>query len=143
MTLQRRPVGRGRWLAAASSVIILVGCVLPWIRSGGSEGIPARTMNGFDGTGVVVFLAALAVLALVSLPFAMGDVPVAIDRWWAYAVIAGLAAIGFLLRVFEALGWDGGLGMMLPDRGPGTWVTAIGVAGLLVATAEMYGSRSE
>jgi hypothetical protein len=143
MSLQRRPVGRGRWIAAASALIILAGSVLPWVRSGGSDGIPAVTVNGFEGTGILVFLAALAVLALVSLPFAMGDAPVAIDRWWAYAIIAGVALLGLLLRVLEALGVQGGLGIMLPDRGPGTWVTIVGVLGLVFATAEMFGTRRE
>ena len=46
---------------------------------GGDGGLPA-TYNAFDGTGIVVFLAALATLALVALPYAAGDRPMAIDR---------------------------------------------------------------
>ena len=141
MTLQRRPVGRGRWIATVSAILIIVGCVLPWYRAGSSVGITPVEVNAFQGAGILVFLAALATLALVSLPFAMGDAPVAIDRWWAYALIAGIATLGLMLRVVDTLSIDGGLGMMLPDRGPGTWVTAAGVIGLIFATAEIYGSR--
>jgi hypothetical protein len=141
MTLQRRPVGRGRWLAAGAAVVVAVGCVLPWYRAGGADGVPPLTVNGFEGAGILVFLAALATLALVSLPFAMGDAPIAVDRWWAYGIIAAVAAAGLLIRVVDTLAVDGGLGIMLPDRGPGTWVTAVGVIGLVFATAEMFGTR--
>ncbi len=141
MTLQRRPVGRGRWIAAISAVVIMAGCVLPWFRAGGSEGIPPLTGNAFDGMGILVVLAALATLALVSLPYAMGDRPVAIDRWWTYALIVGGGAVGLLGRLAGILGVDGGMRLVLPDRGPGLWVTAVGLVGLLYATAELYGAR--
>jgi hypothetical protein len=141
VTLQRRPVGRGRWLAAGSAVVVGVGCLLPWYSAGGVDGIPPVSANGFEGAGILVFLAALATLALVSLPFAMGDAPVAVDGWWAYGIIAAVAGAGLLIRVLDTLGVDGGLGIMLPDRGPGTWVTAVGVVGLVFATAEMFGTR--
>ena len=82
MSLHRRPLGRDRIAAAISSVLILVGCALPWFRAGGSDGIPPITGNAFAGPGILVFLAALATLALVALPYAAGDRPVALDRWW-------------------------------------------------------------
>ena len=143
MTLQRRAVGRGRWLAAFSAVIILIGCVLPWYRAGDAAGIPSVSVNAFEGTGILVFLAALATLALVSLPFAMGDQPVVVDRWWAYVLFAGVATVGLVIRIMDALGIGGGLAVMFPDRGLGTWVTAVGVFGLLVASIEMFGSRPD
>ncbi len=143
MSLHRRPLGRGRLVAAFSAILMLVGCALPWFRAGGSDGIPPIQGNAFEGPGILVFLAALATLALVALPYASGDRPVAIDRWWAYAAIAGVAAVALLVRVVAISSAAGGLATMLPDRAPGLWLTAVGVLGLLFAAADMYGQRRE
>ena len=141
MSLHRRPIGRGRWAAAISSTVVVIGCVLPWFRAGGADGIPAFGGNGFYGPGILAFLAALATIALVALPYAMGDQPVAVDRWWVYVLLAGIAALGVLLRAAAiAVDW-GGLKTMLPDRAPGIWLAAIGIVGLAFAAAELYGAR--
>ena len=99
MTLHRRPLGRGRLVAAVSALLMLVGCLLPWFRAGGSDGIPPIEGNAFEGPGILVFLAALATLALAALPYAAGDRPVALDRWWAYAAVAAVATVALVLRV--------------------------------------------
>ena len=143
MSLHRRSLGRGRWVATVSAILIVVGCALPWFRAGGAEGIPALEGNGFFGPGILVFLAALATLALVTLPYAMGDRPVAVDRWWVYAALAMIAALGLLLRSVGIALDSGGFGTMLPDRAPGVWLAAAGVVGLAFATAELYGARPE
>jgi hypothetical protein len=143
MTLHRRPLGRGRFVAGVSAVLMLVGSALPWFRAGGSDGIPAIVGNAFAGPGILVFLSALATLALVALPFAAGDRPVAIDRWWAYGAIAAVAAVALLVRIAGIASEAGGLATMLPDRAPGLWLTGLGVLGLIFATAEIYGERRE
>jgi hypothetical protein len=143
MSLHRRPLGRGRFVAAVSAILILVGSVLPWFRVGGSDGIPAVDGNAFAGAGILVFLAGLATLALVALPFAAGDRPVALDRWWAYAAVTAVAGVGLVLRVAGIAGDGGGLEVMLPDRAPGLWLAAAGVVGLVFATAALYGERRE
>ncbi len=143
MSLHRRSLGRGRWVATVSAILIVVGCALPWFRAGGAEGIPALEGNGFFGPGILAFLAALATLALVTLPYAMGDRPVSVDRWWVYAALAVIAALGLLLRSVGIALDSGGFGTMLPDRAPGVWLAAAGVVGLAFATAELYGARSE
>ena len=143
MTLHRHPLGRGRLVAGISALLILVGSALPWFRAGGSDGIPPISGNAFEGPGIIVFLAALATLALVALPYAAGDRPVAYDRWWAYAAIAVVAAVALVVRVIAIASEAGGLATMLPDRAPGLWLTAVGVLGLLVAAADMYGQRRE
>jgi hypothetical protein len=143
MTLHRHPLGRGRLVAAVSAILMLVGCALPWFRAGGSDGIPSISGNAFEGPGILVFLSALATLALVALPYAAGDRPVAYDRWWAYAAIAAVAAVALAVRVVAIASEAGGLATMLPDRAPGLWLTAVGVLGLLFAVADMYGQRRE
>ena len=143
MTLHRRPLGRGRLVAAVGALLVLAGSVLPWFRAGGSDGIPPIEGNAFEGPGILVFLAALATLALAALPYAAGDRPVAYDRWWAYAAVAAVAAVGLLLRVAGIASEAGGLATMLPDRAPGHWLAAAGVVGLFFAIAEIYGQRRE
>lgn len=143
MTLHRRPLGRGRLVAGISAALILVGCFLPWFRVGGSDGIPPVEGNAFAGAGILVFLAGLATLALVALPFAAGDRPVALDRWWAYAAVTGLAIVGFVLRVLDIASGGASLEVMLPDRAPGLWLVAAGIVGLVFATAQLYGELRE
>ena len=143
MTLHRRPLGRGRLVAAVSAILMLVGCLLPWFTAGGSDGIPPIGGSAFEGPGILVFLAALATLALVALPYAAGDRPLAIDRWWAYAAVAAVAAVALVARVAGIASEAGGIGTMLPDRAPGLWLTAAGVVGLFFATAEIYGQHRE
>ena len=139
MSLHRRSLGRGRWVATVSALVIVVGCALPWFRAGGGEGMmPALQDNGISGPGILAFLAALATLALVALPYALGDRPVAVDRWWVYAALAGTAGLGVLLRALAIVLEPGGFGTMLPDRAPGVWLAAAGVVGLAFATAELH-----
>ncbi len=143
MTLHRHPLGRGRLVAGISAILVLAGCVLPWFRAGGSDGITPRVGNAFEGPGILVFLAALATLALAALPYAAGDRPVAYDRWWAYAAVAGVAAAALVVRVAGIASEAGGFAVMLPDRAPGLWLAAAGIVGLLFATAEIYGQHRE
>lgn len=133
--MYRFPLGRGRWIAAISAIVILVGCVLPWYTVGGTIGnLPAVTGNAFESTGILVFLAALATLAMVALPYAAGDRPVSFDRWQPYLIILIVAAIGFGVRLFD-FGRQGILG--LPDRSPGLFVVGLGLIGLARATFEI------
>jgi len=133
--MHRFPLGRGRWIAAISSIVILVGCVLPWYTAGDKiNGLPPLTGNAFDGPGILVFLAALATLALVTMPYAAGDRPVGFDRWPPYLIILIVGIAGLAIRAAELQG-QGILG--LPDRSPGIWLAAVGLIGLARATFEI------
>jgi len=133
--MHRFPLGRGRWLAGASAVVMLIGCVLPWYTVGGTiGGLPPYTGNAFESTGILVFLAALSTLALVALPYAAGDRPLALDRWLVYLVILVIGVIGFALRLVDILSK---VGFQLPDKAPGLWLVAIGLIGLARATYEI------
>ena len=142
MSLQRRTIGPGRLIAAFSAIVILVGCLMPWFRAGSAEsGIPPVEGNAFAGAGILTFLAALGVLALVTLPFAAGERPVALDRWWAYALLALVAAAGIVLRVVGIQAEIGTLEAFLPDRAPGLWLAAAGTVGVASAAAEIRGEK--
>lgn len=130
MTMQRRPLGRGRTLAALGGALMVVGCILPWWQVGGTPGIPAVPGNGLAGSGILVFLVGIATLALVSLPYAAGDRPIGLDRWLSFAILAAAGWIGFAWRVVE-LALLGVFQFSTPaevfTNGPGLWIAALGL----------------
>jgi hypothetical protein len=130
--MHRRPLGRGRQLAAIAAAIVIIGCLLPWWGFGGGDGLPARSGNAFDGSGIIVFYVALATIALLALPYAAGDVPVALDRSLTFVIVVVIGWVALAIRVFNL--WSlGALG--LPDRAPGLWIAALG---LIVLSRAVY-----
>jgi hypothetical protein len=137
--MHRRPLSRGRRLAALAALIIIVGCVLPWWQFGGDGGLPLRTGNAFEGAGILVFFAALATIALVTLPYA-SDRPASIDRGISYVAIAVIGWIGLVLRAFDLFQVGA---LSLPTTSPGLWLSAIGLAVLSRAAYEIARERRE
>ena len=142
MTMHRRPLGRPRLLAVIGAVVALVGCVLPWWTVGGAAGeITTMSGNAFDSTGIVVFVAALATIALVTLPYAR-ERPVGADRWTSYAVIAVVAWLAFAYRVLDIAVFSGWIEIHEPldvlTRIPGLWVTAVGLVMLARAAYDLW-----
>ncbi len=131
--MHRRPLGRGRRLAAIAALVIVVGCLLPWWQFGGGDGLPSRTGNAFEGSGILVILTALATIFLVALPYA-SDRPVAIDRAFSYIAILVVGTLGLVLRVVDLAG-IGAVG--LPDRAPGLWLAGLGLVLLARAAYEV------
>jgi hypothetical protein len=123
--MPRRPLGRGRALAVAGALVILVGALLPWYAFQVDAGLPAMELRAFDGSGILVFLVALGILALVTLPYAAGDRPIPADRGVAYLLLAGVAALGVAMWPLQVFDDVSGL---LPTRAPGWWIAVIGVA---------------
>jgi hypothetical protein len=139
MTMHRRTVPRTRLLAAAGAIVALVGCILPWWTVGGADGLPVRSGNAFASYGILVFAAAIATLALVTLPYASVR-PVSADRWPTYAIIAGIGWIGFaarLLDLFLVRAFSFSAPADAFTRIPGLWVTLLGLAMLARAAFEM------
>src|SRR5918996_3221738 len=130
--MHRRPLGRGRRFAALAAVVILVGCLLPWWQFIVESGLPPRSGNAFEASGILVVFAALATIALFTLPYAT-ERPVGVDRALSYAALTVVGWIGLGLRVIElyTLG-----ALALPDRAPGLWLTAAGLLLLSRATYE-------
>jgi len=140
MTMHRRPLGRGRTLAAVGGLLMVVGCALPWWLVGGTPGIPAESGNGLAGSGILVFLVGIATMALVALPYAAGDRPVGLDRWLSFAILAVAGWIGFVWRVVE-LALMGAFQFSTPatvvSNGPGLWIAALGLVMLSRAAYTM------
>jgi hypothetical protein len=121
--MHRRPLGRGRTLAALATPLLVIGCVLPWWQVGGTPGIPVETGNGLAGSAILVFMVGIASLALVALPYAAGDRPVGLDRWLSFAILAVAGWVGFAWRIFT--------------NGPGLWLAGLGLVVLSRAVYEM------
>jgi hypothetical protein len=124
--MHRRPLGRGRVLAIVAALVMLVACLLPWFSIGGESDLPELTERAFDGVGILTFAAALLTIALVTLPYAAGQRPVAIDAWPSYLLIfvIGLAGVALWPLVGDHLLYPAGL---LPGRAPGYWLAIVGV----------------
>jgi hypothetical protein len=139
MTMHRRPVGRTRRLAAVGGLVTLAGCFLPWWTVGGSGDLPQLSGTAFEGTGILVFAASIATLALVTLPYA-SERPVSVDRWMTYALVVAAGWIGFAYRIVELSGF-GAFSFDSPadivTRIPGLWLCLSGLAILARATYEM------
>jgi hypothetical protein len=121
--MHRRPIGRGRTLAALAAIALVVGCLLPWWQLGGQD-LPAVGGNAFQGAGIVVFAIPLATLALITLPYAT-DQPVTIDRWPAFVLLVGVGGMAFAVRLIELIGAGAFRDGFLPDRAPGLWISAV------------------
>jgi hypothetical protein len=137
--MNRRSLGRGRLIAGLGALMALPGCLLPWYRVGGEDGLPFRSANAFDGAGIVVFLVALGVLALIALPYAAGDQPLDVDRPASFVLVVSLGVAALALRLLQLWG-AGALG--LPDRAPGLWLAAAGLVVAAWGAAEMVGEHS-
>jgi len=140
MTMHRRSFPRSRLLAAAGAVVVLVGCVLPWWTVGGNPGeLTVKSGNAFESYGILVFAAAIATLALVTLPYASLR-PVSADRWPSYAIIAAVGWFGLAARVvdlFLVRAFAFGTPADAVTRIPGLWIALIGLAMLARAVFEM------
>jgi hypothetical protein len=121
--MHRRPLGSGRRLALVGAIVVVIGSLLPWYTLGGDGGLPPLVYRAFDGTGIVAFLAGLATLALVALPYAAGERPLAVDRGLAFGLLAVVAMLGIALWIPTILESPEGL---LPDRAYGFWITVVG-----------------
>ncbi|HEY7941668.1 MAG TPA: hypothetical protein VID25_06960 [Candidatus Limnocylindrales bacterium] len=140
--MNRRALGRGRLTVGIGAMLAVVGCFLPWFTVGGGAGqLPATSANGFDGAGVVVFVAAVALLALIALPYAAGDQPLTIDRAATYVVATAVGLIGLLARLAQLLLQLSDLGPLWPMRAPGLWIAAVGIIIVVWGTAEVLRER--
>lgn len=142
MTMHRRPLGQGRTLAALGGILILVGCFLPWWRVGGAEGLPLVSGNAFEASGIIVFVVGIMTLALVALPYAIGDRPTGVDRWLSYAFLTVVGWLGLGWRVLDLM-LSGAFAFGEPaevfTNGPGLWIAGLGLAILARAVYQMRG----
>ena len=123
--MHRRPLGAGRRLAGLAAIVIVAACFLPWWQTSSDLGLPPRAGNAFDGSGVLVFFVALAIIALLALPYAAGDVPVGLDRPLSFLILTVVGWLALAVRVLDlALA---NLDAVFPQRAYGLWIAALGL----------------
>jgi hypothetical protein len=133
-------------MAAVGAVVMLIGCILPWWTvGGGPDEMTPLSGNAFDSLGIVVFLAALATIALITLPYAT-ERPVHADRWSSYVAVAVIAWLAFLYRLIDlflqdALAFSEPLDVF--TRVPGLWVTGIGLVILSRSAFDLWQAPTE
>ena len=113
---------------------------LAWLRVGGVV-LSAETASGFEGAGLLVFVACLAMLALIVLPYTTKERRIALDRPIAYVACWFLAVGGMVSVTARLLGTEGS--SLTPGDAPGLWLAIMGMAvvtwGLLELLAERPG----
>ena len=126
-------------MAGLASIVILAACFLPWWQTSSDLGLPARSGNAFDGGGVIVFFVALAIIALLALPYAAGDVPVGLDRPLSFLILTIVGWIALAVRLID-LGLTS-LDAILPTRAYGLWLAILGLILLSRAVYDMGRER--
>ena len=135
--MNRRALGRGRLLVVLGASVTLVGMVPAWWRLARTNA-PALSGSGLEGAGIIIFLTALALLAVVTLPYATRDGISSLDRPASY-VLLGLMAIGaFLFRIFEISRFTN-LGQ--PLEAPGLWLSGLGLLIVVWGVADLLSER--
>ena len=125
----RRGLGRGRTLIAIGAVLAIISTPLSWQKAGGIV-LPVSTDWGFSGAGVVTFIAAVLMLALIVLPFTTETRRVALDRPIIYLGLLVVAIGGLAVAVIELVGGDAQYSLM-PMDAPGMWLA---IAAMAIAT---------
>ena len=119
---------RGRWILTLGAVLIVGSCFLQWWQIGGGAGqLDRASAVGFSSTtGAVypMFLAAVASLLLITLPFA-SEKPVAIDHPLVYLVLFGVELTCYIFTVVIMA--QQSLIPIPPQLGFGFWLAAFGI----------------
>lgn len=135
----RQGLGVGRAVIAVGSILALIGCFLPWLSAGELSG-QVVTANGLNGTGLLVFVASIGLLLLVLLPYASSSGSSALDKPLLYAVLAGVAILGLVVRVVQLWSEDA-LNLLPPDRAVGLWLTIVGVVLIALGVGDLLGQK--
>jgi hypothetical protein len=121
--VNRRALGRGRILVAAGAIVTVVGLFPQW-WSIARTNAEALSGNGLQGPGIIIFLAAMGLLAVIVVPFTTRDGDSAFDRPLAYVALALVAISAYLFRVYEIASFAR---LALPTEAPGMWITGFGL----------------
>jgi len=132
-----RSIGRGRLVIAAGALVMAIGCFLPWWSVGGTV-TELHTGNAFDSIlGMLVFACALAMVAVMVLPYASRDRYSPLDRFSVYLLLLVIAAAAFGTRMYQ-ISLPNFAGLGLPQSIPGAWVTGAGLVVVLFGLFEVF-----
>jgi hypothetical protein len=134
---------RGRWILAIGAIIMAGSCFLQWWQIGGNgpDELSRLTANGFNsmtGSAYLMFLAAVASLFLVTLPFA-SEKPVAIDHPLSYLLLLGIGTAGYVWAAISLVRQS--LVPFPPQNGLGFWIAIFGLVLFARGIFEMHEER--
>ena len=113
---------------ALGAILAIIAMPLPWLTVGGIV-LSAQTANGFEGAGVLMFLAAVALLGLIVLPYTTRTRQAGLDRAAVYVVLLAVGVIGLGVEIINLIGTEGT--SLMPLDAPGLWLA---VGGMAIAT---------
>jgi hypothetical protein len=141
---------RGHWLVAIGAIVIVGSTMLQWWQIGGGPGeLPQTTGVGIsDGRVFLMFLASVATLLLVTLPFA-SEKPIGIDHPLSYLGLFALILIGYFWRLttlaqLQLNPWPNVQPDLMPwppQRGVGLWLAAVGIVIFARGVFEVFEER--
>lgn len=135
----RRGLGRGRTLIGVGAVLGIISMPLPWLTAGGIV-LPVRTDWGFSGAGVVMFVAAVLMLALIVLPFTTETRQVSLDRPVVFAALLAAGIAGLALALVDLLGGEASYSLT-PLDAPGLWLAIVGMAVATWGVLELFAEK--
>jgi len=135
----RRGLGRGRTLIAIGSVLAIISMPLAWQTAGGIV-LPVSTDWGFSGTGVVMFIAAVLMLALIVLPFTTETREVALDRPVVFLALLAAGIGGLAVAVIDLVGGEEQYSLT-PLDAPGLWLAMLGMAVATWGVLELFAEK--
>lgn len=135
--MNRRALGRGRLLVVIGALVTLAGMIPAWWMLP-QTGRDALSGNGLEGAGIIIFLAVLALIAIVVLPYATRDGDSALDRPASYVLLALMAVGAFLFRIFEISRFTS---LGLPMEAPGLWISGLGLLIVVWGVADLLTER--
>ena len=126
--------GHRRWrtYVLLGALAMIASGFLPWWHAGGGEvsgiSIPAEQGIGLEGPGLVIYVAAIAVLVILDLGYMRGDWGFVLDAPPPYLALGLAAAAALLFRGWELWSVDY---IPVPTSSPGFAMAAVGI-GLVV-----------
>ena len=134
----RRGLGRGRTLIAIGAILAISAMPLAWLRVGGVV-LAAETASGFEGAGVLMFLAAVAMLALIVLPYTTRSGTFLLDRPVTYLALLSAGLAGLVSEAIRLAGTEGS--SLVPLDAPGLWLAIGAMAVVTWGVLELFAER--
>ncbi len=135
----RRGLGRGRTLIAIGAVLAIISMPLSWQKAGGIV-LPVSTDWGFSGTGVLMFIAAVLMLALIVLPFTTETRRVALDRPVVYLALLVMGIAGLALAAIDLVGGEAQYSLT-PLDAPGLWLAIVSMGIVTWGVLELFAEK--
>jgi hypothetical protein len=137
----RRGLGRGRSLIALGSVLVIGSIPLAWLRAGGTI-LEVSDSTGLGGGAAILamFVAAVAMLAIMIVPFTTRSGTFWLDRGATYVVLLAVGLLGLASKVLELLRTEGSVSLA-PLDAPGLWLAVAGMALVAWGVLEILAER--